>query len=125
MKDIVNFLSTYVLAILFVCFSEFFRNDVILKEDFILLHNKNIIDHFTMDFSLLIYIVWSLFFVFILAVISERFNFYESLILSWLMIFVMMCFYFISLNLLSFNILFYTIFLGFFETLVVLLILKK
>lgn len=112
-------------ATLWISFSEFLRNNVLLKSFWT--------DHYTnlgltfpeKPVNGFFWGVWSLLFAIAIYLISTKFSTFQTTIISWLLAFLMMWVVIGNLGVLPYEILWFAIPLSIIETFVAVLIIKK
>jgi hypothetical protein len=121
MKKILSIL----LATLWISSSEFVRNSILLRNHWIE-HYKNLGLIFPEQNSNgAVWGIWSLFFAIIIYIISKKFTFKETFLLSWFIGFVLMWMVIGNLNVLPFTILPFAIPLSLLEVFIATFIIKK
>jgi len=124
MKKIV---LSIVLSGLWITFSEFLRNEFLLKEYWVNQFNSLGLTFETLPINGILWMVWSFTLAFLLFKFLQKFSMKETIILSWLPSFFMMWIVVFNLQTLPLNIVFFVfaIPLSIIEILVAIIIIKK
>lgn len=124
MKIIKKTILPVILATVWICLSEFFRNRFLLKSYWIN-HYKNLGIIFPSEpVNGALWGIWSLLFAVAVFIIAKKFTLLQTTFLSWLMVFVMMWVVIGNLNVLPYGILVFAIPLSILESFIAALIIK-
>jgi len=124
MKKIV---LSIVLSGLWITFSEFLRNEFLLKEYWVNQFNSLGLTFETLPINGILWMVWSFTLAFLLFKFLQKFSMKETILLGWLPSFFMMWIVVFNLQTLPLNIVFFVfaIPLSIIEILVAIIIIKK
>lgn len=114
-----------VLATIWISLSEFFRNEFLLKHHWISHYEGMGLDFPDTPVNGAIWGIWSLLFALALFVLHKKFSIRDTILLGWLMAFVMMWVVTGNLDVLPFRILFVAIPLSILETFVAAWIIQR
>lgn len=113
------------LATIWISISEFFRNENLLKDNWITHFSKLGIDFPSDPINGAIWGLWSLMFAVVIYFLNKKFNFWETVLLAWFIGFILMWTVIGNLFVLPYSILPFAIPLSFLETLGAIYIIKK
>jgi len=113
-----------IIAGIWISISEFIRNEIFLKSYWVN-HYENLGLHFPSEpLNGAVWGVWSFLFAFGIFLVAKKFDFKETLFISWFFAFVLMWFVIGNMGVLPFEILFYAVPLSLLETVVAVWIIK-
>lgn len=125
MKTLKKTILPVFLATFWISFSEFFRNELLLKQIWIDHYQSMGLVFPSEPINGIIWGVWSLMFAIAIFIISKKYNFLKTAGISWLVGFVLMWIVVGNMGVLPFKILYYAVPLSILEVLGATWLIKK
>lgn len=117
-------IKSIIFAGLWITLSEFIRNEFLLKSFWEKHYNSIGLQFTTKAFNGILWLLWSFILAYLIAKLSQRFSFVETLLMTWVFSFLMMWLVIYNLQVLPLGILLYGIPLSILEVVVAQLIIK-
>jgi len=114
-----------IVAGIWITFSEFIRNELLLR-DFWAIHFKNLgLTFQTLPINGLLWIIWSFALSSFIYLLLKKFSFKETIIVSWIVAFLMMWIVLFNLQVLPIYLLIFAVPLSLLEIILAAIIIKK
>ena len=125
MNSIKNIILPIFLATIWISVSEFVRNEILAKSYWVDHYNQLGLVFPSEPINGAVWGIWSLCFAIAIFIISKKFSFIQTILLSWFVGFVLMWIVAGNMGVLPFSILFIAIPLSLFEVFIAVLIIDK
>jgi len=123
--QIIKRISPVLLATVWISISEFFRNEFLVKQQWVEHYKHMGLQFPSSAFNGAVWGLWSLLFAVAIAILSKKFTFIQTAFLSWFVGFVLMWVTIGNLGVLPYGILVYAIPLSLLESFVAVWIIRK